>query len=115
MSVARSNARAASEAARTDDQAASAEAGGPRALLDRSLGGGGASLGLLLREPGNEHGPLELGDQRPVLFVDAGMDLHDAAVGLRARRPHLEPLVLGEEGVSVKDGRRVAELLGGGV
>ena len=48
----------------------------------------------------HEHGALELGDERAVLVVDAGVDLDDAAVGLRCGRAHLEHLGLSTNSVS---------------
>ncbi len=55
---------------------------------------------------------LELGDEDAVLVEDAGVDLDDAAVGLRFRGLDVEHLGLAEEGVAVEDRVGVAEFFG---
>src|SRR5688572_14430493 len=80
-------------------------------LLDVALWG----WDFPVRSLRNQDGALELGDERVVLLVDAGVDLDDAAVRLRLRRAHLEHLGLTEQRVAVEDRVRVREVLGGQV
>ena len=55
---------------------------------------------------------LELGDEDAVLVEHPGVDLDDAAVGLRLRGLDVEHLGLAEQGVAVEDRVGVAELFG---